>query len=331
MLSGIHWELIVKLNELFEFAKRGDDDFPDEVSNFITEILQLEAAVIFNINSDRSIVVLGRTSGAKRNFSKSNSFSCDSCRLIDESVNYTQYHDTNCSLQICEFLVYEACSLLIISQSSKFLIKFAKKTPFTKTDKEYIDNILQLLSPFIIIWSYNRSGDMSLASSSFPQYVGDMAFELRNNANAIVGNTSIFVDGAQSNVNNEFVSNVKLNTQNILTNVNDLAELAKIESKKIVEYLKKVYLSSVIEDTFAQIKEKIDSSKVEFSYSIDEALKTPIYIDESKLKYILTNLLSISVNLTGVGKISVNANVFGHNNSFGGLSAIGVQHSAFGC
>jgi CheY-like chemotaxis protein/signal transduction histidine kinase len=313
MLSGVQNELITKLNELFEFAKRGDDDLPDEICNFLSTTFDLDAAVIFNINNDSSLTVLGRTLSAKKNYSRGNSFQCGSCKLINENTNYSVDTQSNCQLQISEFVVYEACSLLILTPINKLLIKFAKKNPIAKTDKDSIDNILRVLHPYVLIWFQVRGNILPVANTSFAKIVADTTGELRTNANSIIGYLSLLAEENQSYSNNEFVATIRKNTQSILLNINDLTELSKIESKILTKNLRKLNLASLIEETILLFKSKINNQHVKFSFEVDEGLKKPINIDEHKLRYILINLLYVSTTLTEYGEISVKANILSKN------------------
>ena len=167
MLTGVQNELVSKLNELFEFSKRGNDDFPDEVCSFLSNFLQLDASVIFSLNNDNTLTVLGKTLSAKKNLIKGNSVLCNQCPLFSETTNFSFHYDANCQIQISEFMIFETCALIIVSPTIKLIVKFAKKNSFTKTDKDFIDNVLRLLYPYILIWFQSRGNEMPIAASNF--------------------------------------------------------------------------------------------------------------------------------------------------------------------
>jgi signal transduction histidine kinase len=249
MLSGVQNELILKLNELFEFSKRGDDDFPDEVCNFLSQSLQLDASAIFTLNNDNTLTLIGKTLSAKKNLIKGNSVLCAQCPLFSENTNFAFHYDANCQLQISEFMIFETCALIIVSPSIKLIVKFAKKNSFSKSDKDFIDNVLRLIFPYVLIWFQSRGNELPAAPAAFSKIVADTSFELRSIANSIIGYVSLLAEECQSTPNYEYAANAKKNAQGILLNINDLTELAKIESKNLVKNNKKIVLGNLIEET----------------------------------------------------------------------------------
>ncbi len=313
MLSGVQNELILKLNELFEFSKRGDDDFPDEVCNFLSQSLQLDASAIFTLNNDNTLTLIGKTLSAKKNLIKGNSVLCAQCPLFSENTNFAFHYDANCQLQISEFMIFETCALIIVSPSIKLIVKFAKKNSFSKSDKDFIDNVLRLIFPYVLIWFQSRGNELPAAPAAFSKIVADTSFELRSIANSIIGYVSLLAEECQSTPNYEYAANAKKNAQGILLNINDLTELAKIESKNLVKNNKKIVLGNLIEETITLFKSKINNQKVKFVFEADNGLSKPIDYDEQKLRYILINLLYVSSTLTEVGEISVKANILSKN------------------
>jgi CheY-like chemotaxis protein/signal transduction histidine kinase len=312
MLSGVQNELISKLNILFDLAKKGSDEFPDEVCNFLLSNLQIDTAVIFNVNTDNSISVLGKTINAKRNLVKGTSFTCDNCKLLTTNENDQAEVSPNCKVQISEFMLYESCSLLRVSPSIKFLVRIAKKNPFAKTDNDSFDSIVRLLNPYVILWIQNSGNNTVITSSSFTKIVSDTTTELRATANSLIGFINTLTEDGNI-ANNEYAVASKRNTQSILLNLNDLTELIKVESKNLIKNSKNIVLSSLIEETVSLFKNNINNQRVVFSFAVDEALKKPINLDEQKLRYILINLLYVSSTLTEFGEISVKANVLSKN------------------
>jgi CheY-like chemotaxis protein/signal transduction histidine kinase len=312
MLSGVQNELISKLNGIYEFAKKGNEEFPDEVCNFLISILQIDAAVIFNVNNDNSLSVIGKTINVKRNFVKGTTLSCENCKLLSSDEFEQANVDANCKIQISEFMVYESCSLLRVSPSVKFLFRIAKKNPFTKTDRDSFDSIIGLLNPYIILWVQNSGNNTIIASSSFIKTVSDTTAELRTAATSLVGLINALAEDANKS-NSEYAVASRKNTQNIFLNLNDLAELTKIESKSLVKNNKNIVLSNLIEETVSLFKNNLNNQRIVFSSEVDEALKKPVNLDEQKLRYILINLLYVSSTLTEFGEISVKANVLSKN------------------
>ena len=313
MLNGVQGTFVIKLNELLEFAKHGNEAFPDEVCEFLTSSFELEAVVVFNIEKNNSLITVGKSSGAKKNFSRGMVFECSKCKLLNENINYSLHSDSDCSIQISEFLMYEMCALLMLPKDIKLIFKIAKKTVFSKIDKDSIDNIVKLITPYWQIWLENRGGTVPSSSLSFSKIVSDTSQELRSNINSIIGNLSILSDENQSSKSSNYINVIKKNTQSMLLNLNDLNELSKAESNTLTNNFKKQNLNNIVEETISLFQNKIINSSVTYSYVHDNSISSTILIDEQKLRYILINLLYVSSTLSESGEITVKSRVVSNN------------------
>ena len=103
MLQGAKINLISKLNELFDFAKKGKEDFVNILCNFLVAEYDFNATVLLKV-SNKKLSVLGRSENSKKNFTIGTEFSCEVCHLLKENSNGF-YSSADCSLQISDFVI----------------------------------------------------------------------------------------------------------------------------------------------------------------------------------------------------------------------------------
>ncbi len=135
-------------------------------------------------------------------------------------------------------------------------------------------------------------------------FLANMSHEIRTPMNAIIGFSQILIsDKTLAAKQKEFVHSINKSGEHLLTLINDVLEMSKIEAGSIT------YSPSTI-DMFALIAElknmfilRTNSKGISFVVEHDE-LTRYIFSDESKIRQITLNLLSNAVKFTNTGSIS---------------------------
>lgn len=301
-----------KLAELAEFAKRGDDFFSDEVCNFITDEFELDAAVIFYVNPDKSLNVLSKSNSSRKIFAKGSIHKCPDCKLINEETENNLNTDSACQIKISDFLLNESCYLIKLNQDQKLLVKTAKKTAFGKDEKEQLSRTLNVIGVFYSTW-YSIKGGVFPGLDKFSQLYINTTQELKNNVNSIIGFTSIISEENLTASNSEYISSIKRNAQTLLLNINDLNEIAKADSNQLVINQKNVSIENLINELASLFKTKLSNKNLVFDLKIAKELSNPIDIDDQKLRYILTNLLFYLTATLTSGTIQIEVTVIRGN------------------
>ncbi|MEE1072976.1 MAG: ATP-binding protein [Cellulosilyticum sp.] len=135
------------------------------------------------------------------------------------------------------------------------------------------------------------------------KFLANMSHEIRTPMNAILGMaTLINREEIDYNVRDK-VEGIENATRSLLTIVNDILDISKIESGKM-EIVEQCYQSSmVIHDVINIIQYKIVDQPIEFEVAISETLPCMLYGDSIRLRQILINLLSNAEKYTNEGKI----------------------------
>jgi len=303
-LTGTKLDLLIKLNELFHYARSGDEFLPDEICNFLSNEFDLNGAALFSIGDNNSFHLIGQSAGVKKNQFKVNSFNCPNCTHFSGVNNNTLVIDTNCSIQISDNISNEGCYLIRLSDLDKMMIKVAKKTYFHQNDKDNLEKAIQLVSSIILLWLEKRGGTKH-STASFARIVTETTNEIKASSSNIISLTSP--------LQTENITPLKKYAQNILLNINDLNEISKIETNSVSRNQKSVELVLLINEIVELFKSNLGNRKITFSVSIDKLLDKSVILDDQKLRYILSSLLYVSTNLTAQGEISVTASVIKNN------------------
>jgi signal transduction histidine kinase len=142
-----------------------------------------------------------------------------------------------------------------------------------------------------------------IANRAKSEFLANMSHELRTPLNHIIGFTELISSGIAGELNaqqREYLDDVVHSGQHLLSLVNDILDLAKVEAGKHQLELANVEIRGILENSLVMIKEKALKHGIGISVSVDG---TPdiIRADERKLKQILYNLLSNAVKFTPDG------------------------------
>jgi CheY-like chemotaxis protein/signal transduction histidine kinase len=303
-LTGAKLDFLIRMNELADYACRGDKFLPDEICNFLVSEFDLNAALILTVSENKSLQVIGRSAGVRKNIQHGTIFDCSVCTCLLQNIDISLTSLSNCAIQISEFVTNEACSLLPIDSNGKLLIKLAPKSSFTQNTKEMIEKNFQFISFIISIWHQKIGGVVSTSNGSLSQIFADSTQELKSGCNSIISYTTILSNESLSSSQKEYVTTIKRTSQNLLLQLNDLNEISKIEAGSVSKTTKKVELAKLITEIIELFRSRLNR-KISFTVKIEKDISLPIELDEQKLKYILTTLIFISTTMTGQGEINL--------------------------
>lgn len=141
------------------------------------------------------------------------------------------------------------------------------------------------------------------ASRSKSEFLANMSHELRTPLNHIIGFTELITEksfGDLNEIQEEYLNDVLNSSRHLLSLINDILDISKVEAGKLELSLKYVHLGSIIDSSLTMIKEK--GLKHGFQLSVEKA-PMPEYIlaDDRKLKQVLYNLLSNAAKFTPDG------------------------------
>ena len=142
-----------------------------------------------------------------------------------------------------------------------------------------------------------------VASRAKSEFLANMSHELRTPLNHIIGFTEIVMDERIGPVNkkqHDYLNNVHQSSQHLLSLINDILDLSKVEAGKLELTLSHVDLSAFLENSLLMVKEKAIKHGLSMSTDID-GVKDLIKADERMLKQIIYNLLSNAVKFTPDG------------------------------
>ena len=137
-----------------------------------------------------------------------------------------------------------------------------------------------------------------------------MSHELRTPLNAIIGFSEVLSERLFGEVNEkqaEYLSDILESGQHLLSLINDILDLSKIEAGRMELELSEFQLPHAIENTLTLVRERASRHGIKLGRTLDERLGS-VRADERKVKQVLLNLLSNALKFTPEGgRIDVTA------------------------
>ncbi len=142
----------------------------------------------------------------------------------------------------------------------------------------------------------------SLAKSDF---LASMSHELRTPLNAIIGFSQVLMEPYFGELNDkqaEYVDDILTSGEHLLSLINDILDLSKIEAGGVVLELEEVDVKQLLHDSLVMIKEKAHKHNIALDIKLADELEDLVVIaDQRKLKQIIFNLLSNAAKFTPDG------------------------------
>ncbi len=141
------------------------------------------------------------------------------------------------------------------------------------------------------------------ASKAKSEFLANMSHELRTPLNHIIGFTELVMDDAKQSLkahHSEYLGDVLSSSHHLLSLINDILDLSKIEAGKITLLIGHIPLSVLLKKSLLMIKEKAFRRNIQLNIEVDD-LPGRVKADERRLKQILYNLLSNAVKFSQQG------------------------------
>ncbi|NDJ25305.1 response regulator [Nostoc sp. B(2019)] len=148
------------------------------------------------------------------------------------------------------------------------------------------------------------------ANHAKSEFLANMSHELRTPLNGILGCAQILLRSpALPNQEQYHVNIIEQCGSHLLTLINDILDLSKIEAKKLELHLDDVHFPSFLQGIVEICQIRAKQKGILFVYKPAINLPTGVYIDVKRLRQVLLNLLGNAIKFTDEGQVTFNIEV----------------------
>jgi signal transduction histidine kinase len=156
----------------------------------------------------------------------------------------------------------------------------------------------------------DKSRQLEAASRHKSEFLANMSHELRTPLNAVIGFSEVLLQqmfGPLNAKQDEYLKDIYASGQHLLSLINDILDLSKIEAGRMELALAPFHLPSALENAVTLVKERAARHGIALQVDVDPQVGQVVG-DERKVKQVLLNLLSNAVKFTPEGgRISLRA------------------------
>jgi signal transduction histidine kinase len=135
------------------------------------------------------------------------------------------------------------------------------------------------------------------------RFLANMSHELRTPLNGIIGFTEFLIGekpGPLQPKQKEYLNDVLSSAHHLLTLINDVLDLAKVEAGKMELHPEQFLIREALDEATAVVKTMADLKQIGLTVTVDAGLQMAT-LDQQKFKQVLYNLLSNAVKFTDQG------------------------------
>jgi len=145
------------------------------------------------------------------------------------------------------------------------------------------------------------------ANKAKSAFLANMSHEIRTPLNAIIGFSDMLVRYISDELQSSYLDSIRSSGKSLLTLINDILDLSKIEAEKLELQYNPIDIFSFFKEIETIFSLKIKEKGLKFILDINKNLLVTLYLDETRSRQILINLIGNAIKFTEEGHVKLSA------------------------
>ncbi|MCD4719461.1 MAG: histidine kinase [Desulfobacula sp.] len=157
-----------------------------------------------------------------------------------------------------------------------------------------------------------RTGELKVAKENAEaankakgQFLANMSHEIRTPLNLILGFSQALEKDIKDETQKEYISSIRLSGKTLLTLLNDILDLSKIEADKFKIEYRAFNIKQLFHEIDQMFSGKIEQKGLKFELNISKHLPEIVILDEIRLRQILVNIVGNAIKFTDKGYVRI--------------------------
>ena len=137
------------------------------------------------------------------------------------------------------------------------------------------------------------------------EFLANISHEIRTPLNSIIGFSEILSTMINKPQEDDYLNAIKTAGENLLALINNILDLSKMEAGKLEIKKRFVNIHVLLDDISQLFKTRIKEKSIEFVIDWDHKLPDKLFLDDTRLRQILVNLIDNAVKFTNYGHVKL--------------------------
>ncbi len=146
------------------------------------------------------------------------------------------------------------------------------------------------------------------ANKAKSEFLARMSHEIRTPMNGIIGFTEILLEEELTNLQREALEAIRRSSDTLLSIINDILDLSKIEANMVELEEIPFDLESLVIESCAMVRSKRAGKPIELVCSVSSDIPEEVLGDPTRIRQVILNLLNNAIKFTPEGEINISVN-----------------------
>lgn len=210
--------------------------------------------------------------------------------LCNLKIIYDTYNQMEFNF-ILLLLLLVSMLMMLMQQQDLFIERVAHE------DEKSLDDLLQLVEM--------KCEEATAAAEAKSSFLANMSHEIRTPINAVLGMNEMILRETQDAEVLGYAQNIQSAGTALLSLINDILDISKIESGKMELMSEKYQLGSLLYDILLVVQPRVEKKGLQLVLDVDEHIPNELYGDEVRIRQIITNILTNAVKYTEKGSVTL--------------------------
>jgi len=151
--------------------------------------------------------------------------------------------------------------------------------------------------------------ELEKAYNTKSEFLANISHEIRTPLNAIIGFTDLLLGMVKQPAQLQFIQAIRSSGRSLLSLINDILDLSKIQAGKIELHFEPVSMDDIINEISKVFTLSVKEKGLDFIVKKHPSLSKLIYLDDTRMRQILFNLIGNAVKFTENGFVKLEVDV----------------------